>query len=98
VDVFSPCVAYNKDNTYKWFNPRIKILEEQGRDPTDFKKAIERGYQWGDEIPVGLFWRRTNLPTLEELESVLHDGHGPLAWRKLGLSDEQARALIGELL
>src|SRR5438093_654211 len=22
VDVFSPCVTYNKDNTYQWFNPR----------------------------------------------------------------------------
>src|SRR5205085_8085466 len=30
VDVFSPCVTYNKDNTYQWFNPRVKILEEQG--------------------------------------------------------------------
>ncbi len=24
VDVFSPCVTYNKDNTYQWFNPRVK--------------------------------------------------------------------------
>src|SRR5712692_7345605 len=29
VDVFSPCVTYNKDNTYQWFNPRVKMLEEQ---------------------------------------------------------------------
>ena len=57
VDVFSPCVTYNKDNTYQWFNPRVKILEEQGHDPTDFHKAIDRGYQWGDEIPIGLFWK-----------------------------------------
>ena len=64
VDVFSPCVTYNKDNTYQWFNPRVKILEEQGHDPTDLHKAIERGYQWGDEIPIGLFWRRTDLPSL----------------------------------
>ena len=35
VDVFSPCVTYNKDNTYQWFNPRVKMLEEQGHDPTD---------------------------------------------------------------
>src|SRR5882762_7667360 len=27
--VFSPCVTYNKDNTYQWFNPRVKILEDQ---------------------------------------------------------------------
>ena len=98
VDVFSPCVTYNKDNTYQWFNPRVKILEEQGHDPTDFHKAIARGYQWGDEIPIGLFWKRTDLPSLEDLEPVLHDGNGPLAFRELGIPKEQADALIKELL
>jgi len=98
VDVFSPCVTYNKDNTYQWFNPRVKILEDQGHDPTDFHKAIERGYQWGEEIPIGLFWKRADLPSLEDLEPVLHDGNGPLAGRKLGISKEQADALIQEML
>ena len=98
VDVFSPCVTYNKDNTYQWFNPRVKVLEEQGHDPTDFHKAIDRGYMWGDEIPIGLFWKRTDLPTLEDLEPVLHDGQGPLAWRKLGIGKAEADALIEELL
>src|SRR5277367_7173092 len=28
VDVFSPCVTYNKDNTYQFFNPRVKALDE----------------------------------------------------------------------
>src|SRR5947209_8827064 len=46
VDVFSPCVTYNKDNTYQWFNPRVKILEEQGHDPTDFHKSLDKAYQW----------------------------------------------------
>ena len=98
VDVFSPCVTYNKDNTYQWFNPRVKILEEQDHDPSDLHKAIDRGYQWGDEIPIGLFWRRTDLPSLEELEPVLHTGEGPLAFRKTGVSAEQAKALVSELL
>ncbi|HEY2953090.1 MAG TPA: 2-oxoacid:ferredoxin oxidoreductase subunit beta [Verrucomicrobiae bacterium] len=98
VDVFSPCVTYNKDNTYQWFNPRVKILEEMGHDPSDLHKAIERGYQWGEEIPIGLFWKRTDLPSLEDLEPVLHDGEGPLAFRKLGIANDQAQSLIKELL
>src|SRR5207244_4027813 len=60
--------------------------------------AIDRGYQWGDEIPIGLFWKRTDLPTLEDQEPVLHDGQGPLGWRKLGVSNEQAQSLIEELM
>ena len=98
VDVLSPCVTYNKDNTYQWFNPRVKILEDQGHDPANFNKAIERGYQWGDEIPIGLFWKRTDLPSLEEQEPVLQDGQGPLAFRELGIPKEQADAMIKELL
>jgi 2-oxoglutarate ferredoxin oxidoreductase subunit beta len=98
VDVFSPCVTYNKDNTYQWFNPRVKVLEEQRYDPTDFHKALDKGYQWGEEIPIGLLWKRSDLPSLEDLEPVLHDGNGPLAFRKLGITDEQAQALLKELL
>ena len=97
VDVFSPCVTYNKDNTYQFFNPRVKILEEMGHDAGDMAKAMERGYQWGEEIPIGLFWKRDDLPALEDLEPVLSEG-GPLAHRKLGITDEQAKSLIGELL
>ncbi len=97
VDVFSPCVTYNKDNTYQFFNPRVKILEEQGHDTANFAQAMEKGYQWGEEIPIGLFWKRTDLPTLEEMEPVLAEG-GPLACRELGITDEQSKALIAELL
>jgi 2-oxoglutarate ferredoxin oxidoreductase subunit beta len=98
VDVFSPCVTYNKDNTYKWFTPRVKPLEEEGHDPTNFEAAMKKASLWGDEIPIGLFWKRTDLPSLVDLEPVLHDGQGPLAYRKLGISDEQSRELIREIM
>ena len=97
VDIFSPCVTYNKDNTYQWFNPRIKILEEEGHDTGDFHAAMDKGYMWGDEIPIGLFWKRTDLPTLEESEQVLDEG-GPLAYRPLGISKEQGQSLMKEFL
>lgn len=97
VDVFSPCVTYNHDNTYQWFKPRVKILEDEGHDPSDFHAAIDKGCQWGEEIPIGLFWKREDLPTLEQSESMLDEG-GPLAYRQLGLTEDQAHALIKEML
>ena len=33
IDVFSPCVTYNKVNTYPWFKERVYKLEDQGWDP-----------------------------------------------------------------
>jgi 2-oxoglutarate ferredoxin oxidoreductase subunit beta len=98
VDVFSPCVTYNKDNTYQWFNPRVKILEEQGYNPTDFKTALDKAYLFGEEIPIGVIYKNTVLPSLEDLEPVLHDGNGPMALRQLGITNDQAQELIKELL
>jgi len=98
VDVFSPCVTYNKDNTYQFFNPRVKILEKRNHDPADFHKALDEAYKWGDESPLACSGGAPDLPTLEDQESVLQDGHGPLAFRELGISDEQAQAVIQELL
>jgi len=68
IDVFQPCVAWNRLNTYQWFRERVYKLEEEGHDPTDLRKALERSLEWGERIPIGLFYReerptyRDNLP------------------------------------
>src|SRR5262245_22751837 len=85
IDVLSPCVTYNKDNTHDFFKQRTRKLEEMGHDPTDFRGAIEKGSLWGEVIPIGLFWRREDLPALDQLEAVLENG-GPLAHRPLGVA------------
>jgi 2-oxoglutarate/2-oxoacid ferredoxin oxidoreductase subunit beta len=97
IDAFSPCVTFNLDNTHDFFKHRTKKLEDLGHDPTDFAAAMQRGYEWGDEIPIGLFWKRENLPALDELEPVLAKG-GPLARRPLGIAPEVGRSLIRELM
>ena len=97
IDVFSPCVTYNHDNSHEFFKQRTQKLEDKGHDPTDFHAAMEKAYMWEDVIPIGLFWKRTDLPALDELEPVLAEG-GPLAHRPLGVSSETAQALIKELM
>jgi 2-oxoglutarate ferredoxin oxidoreductase subunit beta len=57
LDVFSPCVTYNHDNTYQWFRPRVKKLEEDSAyDAADWTLAMEKSLLWGDEIPIGKFF------------------------------------------
>ena len=97
IDTFSPCVTFNKDNTHEFFKQRTRKLEDQAHDPTDFLHAMERGYEWGEEIPIGLFWKRDDLPSLDQLEPVLEDDT-PLARRPLGIDKETAGALIRELM
>ncbi|MEE9173545.1 MAG: 2-oxoacid ferredoxin oxidoreductase, partial [Thermoplasmata archaeon] len=50
-------------------------------------------HEWGDRIPIGLFYQ-TDKPTYEEEEPALKKG--PLVKQPLGLSQEQGEALIHE--
>ncbi len=97
IDAFSPCVTYNHDNSHEFFKQRTQKLEEMGHNPTDFHAAMEKAYMWGEVIPIGLFWKRDDLPSLDQLEPILEEG-GPLARRPLGISSEDAEALIKELM
>ncbi|OUC08740.1 2-oxoacid ferredoxin oxidoreductase, partial [Litorilinea aerophila] len=97
IDVFSPCVTFNHDNTYPFFRERVKRLEDEGHDPSDWKAACEKAMVWGDTIYTGLFFRSEGRATLEEKEPVLAQG-GPLAYRPLGLSQEQAQKLLQRMM
>jgi len=97
IDVFSPCVTYNHDNTFQWFRPRVRRLEEDsGYDHTDWMMAVERSLQWGDEIPIGLFFERTDVPTLHESEPVLKSG--PLSAQEIRVPAEAAKSFVDELM
>jgi len=97
LDVFSPCVTYNHDNTYQWFKPRVKKLEDDASyDSADWKAAMGKSLLWDDEIPIGKFFERTDVPTLHGAEPVLDKG--PLVHHDLGIPIEVARSFIEELM
>lgn len=96
IDVFSPCVTFNHDNTYDFFRERIKKLEDEDHDPSDWKAACEKGLEWGETIYTGLFYSKDH-PTLHELEPVLDEG-GPLSRRKLGLTKEQSERVLERMM
>jgi len=95
--VFSPCVTFNHDNTYQWFRPRVKKLEDDpAYDPTNWMAAMQQSLMWGDEIPIGKFFERTDVPTLHGAEPVLQDG--PLINGELRVPSDVARSFIEELM
>jgi 2-oxoglutarate ferredoxin oxidoreductase subunit beta len=65
IDIFQPCVTFNYLNTYDWFRQRVYRLEEEGHDVTDRGKALERAFEWGDSIPIGIFYKKER-PTYQE--------------------------------
>lgn len=65
VDVFQPCVSFNYLNTYDWFSQRVYKLEDEGHDVTDRNKALEKAFEWGDQIPIGIFYNKER-PTYQD--------------------------------
>ncbi|MHB8351665.1 MAG: thiamine pyrophosphate-dependent enzyme [Thermoplasmata archaeon] len=86
VDALSPCVTYNKINTFDFFRQRIYKLESSGHDPADIGAAWQKALEWGEKIPIGLFYK-TERPTYEDLDEVL--ASGPLALQPAGLKGRE---------
>ncbi|MEW9124637.1 MAG: 2-oxoacid:ferredoxin oxidoreductase subunit beta [Thermotaleaceae bacterium] len=60
VNVFSPCVTFNKTNTYQWFRDHLLNLDEgQTHDPSDFKTAMEQ-YIASDGLFTGTLYENNN--------------------------------------
>ena len=97
VDIFSPCVTFNLDNDNKFFKDRVKKLEDEGHDTSDWKAACEKAMMWGDTIYTGLFLEVEEAPSLGDLEPVLDKG-GPLAFRPLGITQEQSQKIINRMM
>ena len=96
IDVFSPCVTFNKDNTFEWFRKRVYKLEGVGHNPSNLDAAMQKGMEdmvtQYEKVPIGLFYK-IERPTYEDLEIALKDG--PLISHAMP-SAEQVQALIEE--
>jgi len=83
VDILQPCVSFNHVNTFAWY--RERCYEVEG-DPSarNFQEALELAMEFGDRIPIGIFYRQENQ-VFEERQPVLEKG--PLVEREF---DEEA--------
>jgi 2-oxoglutarate ferredoxin oxidoreductase subunit beta len=92
VDVFSPCVTWNKVNTYDWYRPRVVKMETEGHNPADRDAAIRQALR-EDKLPIGVIYE-INEPTFAEVEPALQGE--PLVKSRIGLTDEEWKALMEE--
>ncbi|MBI2624848.1 MAG: 2-oxoacid:ferredoxin oxidoreductase subunit beta [Candidatus Nealsonbacteria bacterium] len=66
IDVLQPCVTLNHLNTFQYFFQRVYKLDEAGHNHNDKISAFTKSFEWGDKIPIGLFYKEER-PILEEL-------------------------------
>jgi 2-oxoglutarate ferredoxin oxidoreductase subunit beta len=55
VDIFQPCVVFNKVNTYKWFKANTYELESS-YDSSNLLSAMQKALD-NDPIPIGIFYQ-----------------------------------------
>jgi 2-oxoglutarate/2-oxoacid ferredoxin oxidoreductase subunit beta len=65
VDIFQPCVTFNKINTYKWFKDHTYYLEGS-HNSSDRNEAFKRATENGDKLPLGIFYLNSNKIVFEE--------------------------------
>jgi 2-oxoglutarate ferredoxin oxidoreductase subunit beta len=97
IDVFSPCVTFNKVQTYDWFRHRVYKLEDTDHDSANFHGAMDKALEWGEKIPIGLLYRNPNPPPSLEMQDPGLES-GVLVRQPLGVSQEQRRTLIEEFM
>jgi 2-oxoglutarate ferredoxin oxidoreductase subunit beta len=81
VDVFQPCVVFNKQNTYQWFKEKGYYVDEN-HDKTDKIKALELAFDL-ERLALGIIYQRVGKPTYETL---IREGSEPLYTRSFNKS------------
>jgi 2-oxoglutarate/2-oxoacid ferredoxin oxidoreductase subunit beta len=72
VDIFQPCVTFNKTNTYDWFREKIYKLDNKNHNKDDKKAALDKALE-SDKLPIGVFYQHRR-PTYQEEIATLKKG------------------------
>ena len=83
VDVFHPCVSFNKINTFKWFKNNTYYLDEN-YDNTDKIEALKKAFET-DKFPLGVIYKNGNKNTFSENLNTYKSDKRPLFKREVNL-------------
>jgi 2-oxoglutarate/2-oxoacid ferredoxin oxidoreductase subunit beta len=86
IDVFSPCITFNKVNTNKWFKERLWNINDPPKDMgIDAHDTSDRGAAFNlslprddEKIAYGLFYQDKAQKSYDELDPTLSRGHHPV--------------------
>lgn len=80
VDIFQPCVTFNRLNSIQWFKEHTYNLEDH--DPSDRQKAFEKATET-EKLPLGVFYKSPQKPPFEENTGIYEEKQTPLYERYL---------------
>ncbi len=96
INVFSPCVTFNKVNTYDWFKDNIVNLDQfPDYDPSNRVAAMNKIMETNGML-TGLIYQDKSRKSYEDLAKGIKDNPQGLANQKLELTREQFDQLLAE--
>lgn len=88
IDIFQPCVTFNKTNTYKWYKNNTYVLPDS-RNKTDIYAAFCLAMK-KDKYPLGILYQNDNGTPFEESLPVYIENDEPLINRKRDIKNVNA--------
>jgi len=85
VDIFQPCVSFNKINTYQWFKENTVPVGED-HDPHDREAAMGLALS-GPPYPVGVIYRNKGVPFHRNLAPYADGDQTPLYRRSRSVEE-----------
>lgn len=92
INVFSPCVTFNKVNTYDWFKEHVVKLDES-HDPSDKMQALTKINETNGLCTGIIYQNKDRQPYEDMIAGFQEEG---LAYQDLSLSPEQFEKLVAE--
>jgi len=85
VDIFQPCVSFNRVNTYQWYKENTYYLDDS-HDPSDREAAFHKATETG-KFPLGIFSVNTELPVFGDTLPAYETDASPLYQRAIDLDN-----------
>lgn len=96
INVFSPCVTYNKVNTYDWFKENLtKLSDVEGYDASSREMAMQTLMK-NNGLVTGLIYQNTERPSYQEL--IKGYSETPLTNAELTLDQAHFDKLVAEFI
>lgn len=96
INVFSPCVTYNKINTYDWFKEHItKLSNVEGYDPSNRGQAMATLMEH-ESLITGIIYQNNEQPSYQE--QVHGYAETPLKSEELMMSNREFDKLVKEFM
>lgn len=96
VNVFSPCVTYNKINTYDWFKEHLTSVDDiENYDSTDKQLATKTVIEH-ESLVTGIVYQDKETPSYESQIKELDDT--PLVKRDIKITEDTFNALTEQFI